>query len=84
VDCFQLIFLKSGCLSLSKRGRVVSKECEVLLSKFGGEFPAVPEKVVSVLEALGYSVEIVSKPGFPEYLLRYHRRRLILRGICKF
>jgi len=74
---FSTYFLKerlSECLS--KRGRVVSKECEGLLSKFGGEFPAVPEKVVSVLEALGYSVEIVSKPGFPEYLLRYHGRRL--------
>jgi hypothetical protein len=74
---FSTYFLKerlSECLS--KRGRVVSKECEGLLSKFGEEFPAVPEKVVSVLEALGYSVEIVSKPGFPEYLLRYHGRYL--------
>ncbi|MGB9959856.1 MAG: Eco57I restriction-modification methylase domain-containing protein [Candidatus Bathyarchaeales archaeon] len=74
---FSTYFLKerlSECLS--KRGRVVLRESAGLLSKFEGEFPAVPEKVVSVLEALGYSVEIVSKPGFPEYLLRYHGRRL--------
>lgn len=74
---FSTYFLKerlSECLS--KRGRVLSKESAGLLSKFEGEFPAVSEKVVSVLEALGYSVEIVSKSGFPEYLLRYHGRRL--------
>lgn len=74
---FSTYFLKerlSECLS--KRGRVLSKESAGLLFKFEGEFPAAAEKAVSVLEALGYGVEIVSKSGFPEYLLRYHGRRL--------
>jgi len=74
---FSTYFLKerlSDCLS--KRERVLAKEAGGLLFKFEGEFPAVPEKAVSVLEALGYGVEIVSKPGFLEYLLRYHGRLL--------
>jgi len=74
---FSTYFLKerlSDCLS--KRGRVPSKESTSLLSRFEGEFPAVAEKAVSVLEALGYSVEIVPAPGFPEYRLRYHGRLL--------
>ena len=74
---FSTYFLKERLSEhLSKRGRVLAKEAGGLLSKFEGEFPAVAEKVVSVLEALGYSVEIVSKPGFPEYRLRYHGRLL--------
>lgn len=74
---FSTYFLKerlSDCLS--KRGRVPSKESTSLLSRFEGEFPAVAEKAVNVLEALGYSVEIVPAPGFPEYRLRYHGRLL--------
>jgi len=64
----------SGCLS--ERGRSPPKEAGGLLSKFDGEFPAVSEKAVRVLEALDYSVEILSGPGYPEYLLRSHGRRL--------
>ena len=74
---FSNYFLKerlSGCLS--ERGRSPPKEADGLLSKFDGEFPAVPEKVVRVLEALGYGVEIVSGSGYPEYLLRSHGRQL--------
>jgi hypothetical protein len=74
---FSNYFLKerlSGCLS--ERGRSPPKEAGRLLSKFDGEFPVVPEKVVRVLEALGYSVEIVSGSGYPEYLLRSHGRQL--------
>ena len=64
----------SGCLS--ERGRSPPKEAGGLLARFEGEFPAVPDKVVRVLEALDYSVEILSGPGYPEYLLRSHGRRL--------
>lgn len=64
----------SGCLS--ERGRSPPKEAGGLLSKFDGEFPAVSEKAVRVLEALDYSVEVLSGPGYPEYLLRSHGRRL--------
>jgi len=74
---FSNYFLKerlSGCLS--ERGRSPPKEADGLLSKFDGEFPAVPDKAVRVLEALGYSVEIVSESGYPEYLLRSHGRQL--------
>lgn len=74
---FSSYFLKerlSECLS--KRGRSPSKEASGLLSKFEGEFPANSEKAVRVLEALGYGVEILSKPGYPEYLLRSHGRQL--------
>ena len=64
----------SGCLS--ERGRSPPKEAGGLLTKFDREFPAIPDKVVRVLEALGYSVEILSSPGYPEYLLRSHARQL--------
>jgi hypothetical protein len=62
--------------SLSERGRSPPKEAGGLLAKFDGEFPAVWEKAVRVLEALDYSVEILSGPGYPEYALRSHGRRL--------
>jgi hypothetical protein len=79
---FSTYFLKERLSeSLSKRGRNVVKECVALLSKFGGEFPSLPEKAVNVLEALGYSVEDVSKRGFREYLLRYHGRILDVRCV---
>jgi hypothetical protein len=74
---FSTYFLKerlSKCLS--KRGRSVPKESSDFLKQFGGEFPAKSEKAVSVLEALGFGVEAVSKSGYPEYLLRLHGRQL--------
>lgn len=64
----------SGCLS--ERSRSPPKEAGGLLGKFDGEFPASWEKAVRVLEALDYSVEILSGPGYPEYALRSHGRRL--------
>jgi hypothetical protein len=58
---------------LSKRSRSPTREAVDLLAKLGGEFPSGPESVVRVLEALGYSVEILSKPtDYPEYALRLH------------
>lgn len=74
---FSNYFLKERLSScLSERGRSPAKEAGGLLTKFDGEFPAVPEKAVRVLEGFGYSVEILSKPGYPEYLLRFHSRQL--------
>lgn len=64
-------FLKERLSScLSERGRSPTKESVGLLAKFKGEFPSGPESAVKVLEALGYSIEILSKPGYPEYALR--------------
>lgn len=74
---FSNYFLKerlSGCLS--ERGRSPPREAEGLLARFGGEFPADPSNAVKVLDALDYSVEIPSKPGYPEYVLRSHGRLL--------
>jgi hypothetical protein len=74
---FSSYFLKERLSScLSERGRSQPKEAGGLLEKFGGEFPASAESAVKVLEALGYSVEILSKPGYPEYSLRSHGRLL--------
>jgi hypothetical protein len=61
---------------LSKRDRRPPREAAALLARFDGEFPAVWEKTVRVLEALGYSVEILSGSGYVEYALRSHGRRL--------
>jgi hypothetical protein len=70
-------FLKERLSScLSERGRSPPKEAGGLLEKFGGEFPASAESAVKVLETLGYSVEVLSKPGYPEYSLRSHGRLL--------
>jgi len=74
---FSSYFLKdrlSGCLS--ERRRSPSKEASSLLARFEDEFPADPGSAVQVLEALGYSTEAVSAPGYPEYALRSHGRLL--------
>jgi hypothetical protein len=60
----------------SKRDRRPPREAAGLLARFDGEFPAVWEKAVRVLEALGYSVEILSGTGYAEYALRSRGRRL--------
>ena len=70
-------FLKerlSGCLS--ERGRSPPKEATALLGEFGGELPADSGNAVKILESLGYSVEILTAPGYPEYMLRSHGRQL--------
>jgi hypothetical protein len=70
---FSSYFLKERMADhLSKRERNPSREAAEVLERLGGEFPAERGNAVRVLEALGYSVEIVSRPSdFPEYGLRF-------------
>jgi hypothetical protein len=78
---FSNYFLKDRMTkTLFDRGRRVEKECSALLERLGGEVPCDPEKVLKVLEALGFFTEQVANIGYPEYSLR--KRGSLLDVVC--